>query len=229
MHTIERWVIPPDADGEYVARMEDLLDLYAEPLSAARPVVCMDEASKQLIGEVRCPLPSAPGRPKRVDYEYRRNGTVAIFVFVQPRGGWRMVRVTDRRTKIDWALMVRELLDVHFPDAEVVRLVMDNLNTHTVGSLYEAFDASEARRLAKRLEIHYTPKHASWLNIAENEIGVLSKQCLDRRIEDPDELGREIAAWEHGRNGNGIEINWKFTIDMARVKLRKVYPILSPK
>jgi hypothetical protein len=151
---------------------------YATPFCAAKPVVCMDEASKQLIGEVRCPLPAAPGRAKRVDYEYRRNGTVNIFVFVQPRGGWRMVRVTDRRTKIDWALMVRELLDVHFPDAEIVRLVMDNLNTHTAGSLYEAFAAPEARRLAERIKIHYTPKHASWLNIAENEIGVLFQAVL---------------------------------------------------
>jgi hypothetical protein len=224
---VERWVIPPEGNGEFVARMEDLLELYAEPLSAAKPVICMDEASKQLIGEVRCPLPPAPGHAKRIDYEYRRNGTVAIFVFVQPRGGWRMVRVTDHRTKIDWALQVRELLDVHFPDADVVRLVLDNLNTHTNGSLYDAFDAREARRLAERLEIHSTPKHASWLNIAENEIGVLSKQCLDRRIEDPDELRREIDAWERERNEKGVEVNWKFTIEMARVKLRKVYPHIS--
>jgi hypothetical protein len=140
-----------------------------------------------------------------------------------------MVRVTDHRTKIDWALMVRELLDVHFPDVEVVRLVMDNLNTHSTGSLYEAFDAPEARRLAKRLKMHYTPKHASWLNIDENEIGVLSKQCLDRRIEDPHEIRREVVAWERERNEKGIEVNWKFTIEMARVKLRKVYPHLSPK
>jgi hypothetical protein len=220
-------VIPPEADGEFVARMEDLLDLYAEPLSRARPVVCMDEASKQLVGEVRQPLPAARGHAKRVDYEYRRNGTVNVFVFVQPRGGWRMLKITDHRARTDWALAVRELLDVHFPDAEIVRLVLDNLNTHTLGSLYETFEAPEARRLAQRLEIHYTPKHASWLNIAENEIGVLSSQCLDRRIEDCEEFRREVAAWERERNEKGVEVNWKFTVEMARVKLRKVYPTIS--
>lgn len=218
-------MIPPDADGEFVARMEDLLDLYAEPFSPGRPVVCMDEASKQLVGEMRPSLPAGRGHAKRVDYEYRRNGTVNLFVFVQPRGGWRMVRVTDHRARIDWALAVRELLDVQFPDAEIVRLVMDNLNTHSLGSLYEAFEPSEARRLAKRLEIHYTPKHASWLNIAENEIGVLSSQCLDRRIEDCDEFRGEVAAWERERNEKKVEVNWKFTVEMARVKLRRVYPI----
>ena len=220
-------MIPPRADGEFVARMEDILDLYASPFSAARPVICMDEVSKQLIGEVKQPLPPARGRARRVDYEYRRNGTVNIFVFVQPGGGWRMVRVTDHRTKIDWALVVRELLDVHFPGVEIVRLVLDNLNTHTLGSLYEAFEATEARRLAKRLEIHYTPKHASWLNIAENEIGVLSAQCLDRRIEDPEELRQEVDAWERERNENGVQVNWKFTVEMGRVKLSKVYPTIS--
>jgi len=221
--------MPPDGDGEFVARMEDILDLYAEPLSATRPVICMDEASKQLIGEVRPPLAPAPGRARRVDYEYRRYGTVSIFVFVQPRGGWRMIRVTERRTKTDWALQVRELLDVHFPDAEIVRLVMDNLNTHSLGSLYEAFDATEARRLAKRLEIHYTPKHASWLNIAENEIGALTGQCLDRRIDNAEELCEEVDAWERERNEKGVEVDWKFTIEMARVKLRRAYPRISKK
>ena len=220
-------MIPPDADGEFVARMEDLLDLYAEPFSASKPVVCMDEASKQLVGEVKPSIPAGRGHAKRVDYEYRRNGTVNLFVFVQPRGGWRMVRVTDHRARTDWALVVRELLDVQFPDAQIVRLVMDNLNTHSLGSLYEAFEPTEARRLAKRLEIHYTPKHASWLNIAENEIGVLSAQCLDRRIEDPEEFRREIAAWEHERCEKKVEVNWKFTVEMARVKLRRVYPKVS--
>lgn len=220
-------MIPPNADGEFVARMEDLLDLYAEPFSASRPVVCMDEASKQLVGETKPSIPAGRGHAKRVDYEYRRNGTVNLFVFMQPRGGWRMVRPTDHRTRMDWALVVRELLDVHFPDAEIIRLVMDNLNTHSLGSLYEAFEPSEARRLAKRLEIHYTPKHASWLNIAENEIGVLSSQCLDRRIEDCEEFRREVAAWERERNAKRVEVNWKFTVEMARVKLRRVYPVIS--
>ncbi|HEX9640234.1 MAG TPA: IS630 family transposase, partial [Candidatus Krumholzibacteria bacterium] len=206
-------MIPPDCDGEFVARMENLLDLYAEPFDASRPVICMDETSKQLIGEVTLPLPRTRGRAKRVDYEYRRNGTINVFVFVQPRGGWRMVRVTDHRTRIDWALAVRELLDVHFPGDGIVRLVMDNLNTHSLGSLYEAFDPTEARRLARRLDIHHTPKHASWLNAAENEISVLSAQCLDRRIEDPGDLKREIAAWERERNKNGVEIDWKFSVE----------------
>lgn len=220
-------MIPPDADGEFVARMEDLLELYAEPFSPTQPVVCMDEASKQLVGEMKASLPARRGHAKRVDYEYRRNGTVNLFVFVQPRGGWRMVRVTDHRARTDWALVVRELLDVQFPDAEVVRLVMDNLNTHSLGSLYEAFEPAEARRLAKRLEIHYTPKHASWLNIAENEIGVLSSQCLDRRIEDREEFHREVTAWERERNEKRVEVDWKFTVEMARVKLRRVYPTIS--
>lgn len=220
-------MIPPEADGEFVARMEDLLALYAEPFSPARPVVCTDEASKQLVGELKQPLPAVPGHAKRVDYEYRRNGTVSIFVFVQPRGGWRMVSITDHRARTDWALQVRELLDVHFPDAELVRLVLDNLNTHTLVSLYEAFEAPEARRLAQRLELHYTPKHASWLNIAENEISVLSFQCLDRRIEDREEFEREVAAWERERNEKRVEVNWKFTVDMARVKLSRVYPVIS--
>ena len=222
-------MIPPKADGEFVARMEDILDLYAEPFCPARPVVCMDETSKQLVGELTQPLPAVRGHAKRVDYEYRRNGTVSIFVFVQPRGGWRMVRITDHRARTDWAFVVRELLDVHFPDAEIVRLVLDNLNTHTLGSLYETFQAPEARRLAQRLEIHYTPKHASWLNIAENEIGVLSSQCLDRRIEDREEFEREVAGWERERNEKRVEVNWKFTVEMARVKLRRVYPSLSQK
>lgn len=222
-------MIPPDADGEFVARMEDILDLYEEEYSATEPVVCMDEVSRQLIGEAKRPLPAKPGHPMRVDYEYRRKGTVNIFVFVQPRKGWRMVKVTDRRTKNDWGHVICELLEKHFPKAKKIRLVLDNLNTHMVGSLYEAFEASVARRLAKRIEIHYTPKHASWLNMAENEIGVLVKQCLDRRIEDSKELRREIEAWERKRNKNQVKIDWKFTVEMARVKLRKVYPLNSQK
>ena len=220
-------MIPPNADGEFVARMEDILDLYAEPEDLTRPVICMDEVSKQLIGEVRAPLPPTKGHPKRVDYEYRRNGTVNVIMFVQAGGTWRMARVTEHRTRSDWAEVIRELLDVHFPDAEVIRLVLDNLNTHTRGSLYEAFPPEEARRLAKRLELHYTPKHASWLNIAENEISVLAAQCLDRRIEDPEQLREEVRAWESERNAQGVRIKWKFTVEMARAKLSKVYPQIS--
>lgn len=222
-------MIPPEADGEFVARMEDICDLYEEKFSATRPVVCMDEVSRQLVGEAKRPLPAIPGHPRRVDYEYRRKGTVNIFVFVQPRKGWRMVKVTNRRTKNDWGLVICELLEKHFKKAKKIRLVLDNLNTHMIGSLYEAFEAPVARRMAKRIEVHYTPKHASWLNMAENEIGVLVKQCLNRRIEDPKELKREIEAWEKKRNQNQVKINWKFTVEMARVKLRKVYPLNSQK
>ena len=175
------------------------------------------------------PLPVRSGHAKRIDYEYRRNGTVSIFVFVQHRGGWRMVRVTDHRARTDWATMVREMLDVHFPEAEIVRLVMDNLNTHGLGSLYGAFPPAEARRLAQRLEIHYTPKHASWLNIAENEISALSAQCLDRRIEEKEVMKLEVAEWESERNKKGLHVRWNFTVEMARAKLPKLYPLISQK
>ena len=204
--------------------MEDVLELYQEPYDAEAPVVCMDETSKQLVGETRVPVPAAPGRPARVDYEYERKGTASIFLFTEPLQGWRWTQVTEHRGRIEWALAVRELLEDHFADAPVVRLVMDNLNTHTLGSLYEAFEPSEARRLAERLEIHYTPKHGSWLNIAEIELRVLSSQCLDRRIADRDELDREVTAWEEDRNDSIVGVDWQFTTDDARIKLRRLYP-----
>lgn len=217
-------MIPPDASGEFVACMEDVLDVYQLPPDPSVPVVCMDETSKQLVAEISNPIPAAPGREARADYEYKRNGTANIFMFVEPLAGTRRALVTDQRTMVDWALAVREMLDVHYPDAALVRLVMDNLNTHTIGSLYEAFAPEEARRLAKRLEIHYTPKHGSWLNIAECELSVLSRQCLDRRIPTKHDLEREVRAWETDRNESTVGVVWQFTTEKARVKLRRLYP-----
>jgi hypothetical protein len=207
--------------------MEDVLDLYQQPYDSAAPVVCMDEASKQLVGEVRRPIPSQPGRPGRVDYEYERRGTANLFMFVEPLAGRRRVRVTNRRTAVDWAEEVKRLLDEDYPDAQVVRLVMDNLNTHSLGSLYEAFEPAEARRLAERLEIHYTPKHGSWLNVAEIELRVLSGQCLDRRIPERSELVREVRAWEQARNERTVGVDWQFTTADARIKLKRLYPVFE--
>jgi len=209
-----------------VANMEDVLYVYQLPYDPAYPQVCMDESSKQLVGEVRAPVPGAPGRPVRYDDEYVRHGVAELFLFVEPLTGWRRVSVTDRRTRTDWALQVRELLDVDYPDAVKVRLVMDNLNTHSITSLYETFPPAEARRLAERLEIHYTPKHGSWLNMAEIEFSALSSQCLDRRIPDVRNLRAAISAWETDRNNRESAITWRFTTDDARIKLRHLYPKL---
>lgn len=217
-------MIPPEQDGEYAARMEDVLSIYERRYDPKKPVLCMDEQSVQLVQEIRQPIPAAPGRAARIDYEYKRNGTANIFMFAEPLAGQRDVTVTERRTKIDWAYRVRDLLDGPYADVPKVTLVMDNLNTHTPGSLYEAFPPAEARRLAERLEIHYTPKHGSWLNIAENELSALSKQCLSRRIGTMDELREEVAAWESERNAACVRVNWRFTIDRAREKMRRVYP-----
>src|SRR6187455_426705 len=203
----DMWCIP-EVDGAYVARMEDVLDLYAEPPDPKRPVVCFDESPTQLIGEVRQPIPAAPGQPRRYDYEYRRNGTVNLFVILDVHRPWRTVKVTQHRAAHDFAECMRDLVDIHYPRADLIRVVMDNLSTHSAGSLYEAFCAPEARRLLRRLEFHYTPKHASWLNMAEIEIGVLRGQCLDRRIDNPDRLKLEIAAWERQRNAAGARVNW---------------------
>jgi transposase len=223
----KRWCVPR-VDGEYVARMEDVLDLYAEPPDPKRPVVCFDESPTQLIGEVRQPLPPEPGRPARYDYEYRRNGTANLFVALDAHRPWRKVRVTERRTAADFAACMRELAEVDFPDAERIRVVLDNLSTHAPGSLYEAFPAPEARRVLRRLEFHFTPKHASWLNMAEIEIGVLRRQCLDRRIGDRDRLEREIAAWERARNATGARVQWLFTTEKARAKMGRAYPVPVP-
>lgn len=206
--------------------MEDVLDVYHRPYDERRPLVCLDEASKQLVGETAKPAPAAPGRPERVDYEYVRNGTTSLFMVAEPLLGWRAVKVTGRRTARDFAEVVRWLVEDVHEEAEKVVLVMDNLNTHKLASLYEAFPPERARRIAERLEIHHTPKHGSWLNVAEIELSVLSRQCLDRRIESREELEREIAAWEEDRNEQGVGARWRFTTADARIKLRRLYPSL---
>lgn len=217
-------MIPPEHDGEYVARMEDVLEVYQRPYDSAAPVVCMDETSVQLLKETRLSIVAAPGRAKRIDYEYERNGTANIFMFCEPLAGWRQTQVTERRTKSDWARAIRELLDGRYADARVVVLVMDNLNTHSIGSLYEAFPPAEARRLAQRLEIHHTPKHGSWLNIAENELSALARQCLTSRMETIENMASEVATWNEARNRKEVRVNWRFSIEQARTKLHRVYP-----
>jgi hypothetical protein len=204
--------------------MEDVLGVYERPYDPLHPQVCFDEKSVQLIAETRQPLPARPGQPERYDYEYRRKGTANLFVFFQPLAGWRKVLITDRRTKIDFAECMRYLVDEVFPKAEGIVLVLDNLNTHTPASLYEAFEPAEAKRLLDRLEFHYTPKHGSWLNMVEIEIGVLSGQCLDRRIPDRETLASEIGAWERTRNERKATVNWQFSTADARVKLKCLYP-----
>jgi hypothetical protein len=217
-------VIPPEQNAEFVAAMEDVLEVYQRPRDPRRPVVCLDEQSKQLIKETRPPIPAAPGRVERTDYEYERNGTANLFMLFAPLEGWRHVKITERRTKTDFAEVIRELADVHFPAADKIVLVMDNLNTHKPGSLYEAFPPAEARRLIEKLEIHYTPKHGSWLDMAETELSILTKQCLDRRIPDVNALVREVAAWENQRNAAKAKIDWQFTTAQARTKLKRLYP-----
>jgi DDE superfamily endonuclease len=206
--------------------MEDVLDVYAEPYDPNRPKVNFDETSKQLLKETRQPLPAQPGQPQRYDYEYARNGTRNLFLFVEPQAGERHVQVTEQRTKVDFAHAMQWLVDNCYPEAEVIRLVLDNLNTHKIASLYEAFEPAEARRIAKKLEFHYTPKHGSWLNMAEIELSVLQQQCLERRIPDDETLKREIAAWEHQRNAEQATINWRFSVTDTRKKLKRLYPSL---
>src|SRR6187200_733028 len=219
----DMWCIPR-VDGAYVARMEDVLDLYAETPDPKHPVVCFDESPTQLTGEVRQPIPAQPGQPERYDCEYHRNGTANLFVFLDAHRSWREVKVTDQRTAADFAHCMRDLVDVHYPQAELIRVVMDNLSTHTAGALYETFPAPEAHRVLQRLEFHYTPKHASWLNMVEIEIGVLHGQCLDRRIGERTVLETEIKAWQADRNQGGARIQWKFTTQKARNKLARAYP-----
>jgi len=219
----DMWCIP-QVDGEYVARMEDVLDLYAEEPDPKRPVVCFDESPTQLIGEARQPIPAEPGQLERYDCEYKRNGTANLFIFLDAHQSWRKVKVTDRRAAEDFAVCMRELTDVHFPKAERIRVVLDNLSTHFPGSLYQAFPPCEARRVLRRLEFHHVPKHASWLNMVEIEIGVMVRQCLDRRIPDKATLISEIARWERRRNAEGAKIRWLFTVARAREKLGRAYP-----
>lgn len=220
-------MIPPKENAEFVAAMEDVLEVYRRLYNSQRPVVCLDEQSKQLVKETRPIIPAKPGRNQRLDYEYERNGTANLFMRFEPLGGRRRVKVTDQRTKIDFAHVIREMVDEDYPEAEVIVLVMDNLNTHKPASLYEAFEPAEARRLIEKLEIHYTPKHGSWLNMAETELSIVTKQCLDRRIPDIVTLRREINAWERQRNKAKSKINWQFTTHDARIKLRKLYPSIQ--
>jgi DDE superfamily endonuclease len=207
--------------------MEDVLEVYTRPYDPRRPQVCLDETSRQLLAEVNPPLPLAPGRPARQDYEYERRGVCNLFMMTEPLRNWRDVTVSARRTRIDWAHCVKELLEVHYPDADRVVLVQDNLNTHTPASLYEAFPPEEAKRLADRLEIHHTPKHGSWLNMAEIELSVLAEQCLDRRLADQATLEREVAAWRAARNADGRGVDWRFTTEDARIKLKHLYPTIQ--
>lgn len=210
--------------AEYVACMEDVLDLYAEPYNARRPVVNFDEKSKQLVAETRTPIPAEPGRAERFDYEYRRGGVANLFAFCEARAGWRHLSVTERHTKQDFAEQMRWLVDEGFPRAERIRVVLDNLSTHKAASLYERFAPEEARRILRKLEFHYTPKHGSWLNLVEIELSVLERQCLNRRIPDTATLQREVAAYEARRNEAGATITWNFSVEDARRKMKRLYP-----
>jgi DDE superfamily endonuclease len=226
-HLVKMWCIPPHANAEFAWRMEDVLATYKLPYDPRLPVVCMDESSKQLVGEVRQPLEAQPGRVRRRDGEYERKGTCNLFLFFEPLRGWRRVWVTDQRRRVEWAWCVKELLDVHYPDALKIRLVCDNLNTHTGGSLYEAFAPKEAKRLCDRLEFHPTPKHGSWLNMAETELSVLAGQCLDRRMESKQLVSDEASAWGAERNRMEAKVRRRFTTEDARIKLEKLYPVLE--
>jgi hypothetical protein len=219
-------VIPPKADAAFVAAMEDVLDVYKRPRDPARPLVCLDETSRQLTMETRAPQPMRKGLPARRDYEYKPNGTANLFMLFAPLEGWRHVEVTERRTAVDYANILRDLADIHFPKAEKIVLIQDNLNTHVPASLYEAFEPAEARRIAQRFEWHYTPKHGSWLNLAESELAVLASQCLNRRIADEPAMKKEVAAWRSMRNKNNAKAAWHFTTADARVKLKSLYPAL---
>ena len=223
----KEWCIPPQANAEFVCAMEDVLEVYQRPYDPARPQVCMDESSKQQVKEVRTPIAAQPGQVERYDTEYERNGVSNLFLFFEPLSGRRHVTVTDQRTAVDWAHQVRDLVDVHYPDAECIVLVMDNLNTHTPASLYKAFTPEQARRIVERLEIHYTPKHGSWLNMAEIEFSILSKQCLDQRIPDQPTLQREVTAWQTERNARSTPMEWRFTTKEARIKLKRLYPSIN--
>ena len=223
----EQWCIPPKANAEFVCKMEDVLDVYKQPYDPKRPQICFDERPKQLVAEVRTALPGYPGRLARYDYEYKRNGVANLFVIFEPLAGKRHVKVTERRTKKDWAVCMRQMVDEIYSDAEQLVLVMDNLNTHTKASLYEAFEPAEAKRIADKLEIHYTPKHGSWLNMAEIEISVLSRQCLAERMGNMKRLAREAVAWAEQRNAKEAKVNWRFTTIDARIKLKKLYPSIE--
>lgn len=220
--------MPKPGDADFVCAMEDVLEAYKRPYDSARPLVCLDEASKQLVADITPPRPPQPGRPARQDYEYERHGTANMFMVVEPLAGWRHVKVTARRTNEDFAFLLRDLSDLHYPEAECIVVVMDNLNTHKLSVLYQVFPPQEARRLQERFEVHHTPKHASWLNIAECELSVLGRQCLGRRLDDQMRLEREVAAWEEKRNAQQVRVDWQFTAPDARIKLKRLYPVLAP-
>ena len=223
-HLRRQWVIPPDNNASFVAHMEDIPDIYHRPFDPENPVICMDEQPVQLIGEKRVPVEAEPGRPLRYDYEYSRNGTAEIFMFTEPLGGWRRVNVLDNKKGTDWADEVRLLLEVDYPDAEKITLICDNYSTHTIASFYKTFPPEQARNLIKRLDIHYTPKHGSRLNIAEIELSALTRQCLGRRIPDIGMLRSEAKAWERKRNTDCKTVDWQFKTEDARVKLKRLYP-----
>lgn len=216
--------MPGDPSAAFVCAMEDVLDVYRRPYDPRRPQVCMDETSKQLVGEVVEPQPAGPGRPERFDTHYVRNGVVNLFMVFEPLTGQRHVKVTERHTRSDWARLMKELVDIYYPQAERIVLVCDNLNTHEKSSLYEAFSPDEAKRIADKFEIHHTPKHGSWLNVAECELSVLSRQCLDRRIGDMATLTREVQAWNDDRNNSPAPLDWRFSVEDARIKMRRLYP-----
>jgi hypothetical protein len=218
------WCIPPEQNAAFVCAMENVLEVYKRPCDRKRPVVCMDEKPKQLVKEMRTPIACGKGRPECFDYEYERNGTANVFLFVQPLKGWRRVEVTERRTRLDWAHQVKRLIDVDYEKAEKITLVMDNLNTHGPASLYEAFEPAEARRLIEKLEIVYTPKHGSWLNVAEVELAVLEKQSIGGRVPDRESLSTRAKAWERQRNRAKVKVDWQFRTADARIKLRRLYP-----
>jgi hypothetical protein len=222
-----RWSIPPKANAGFVAQMEDVLAVYTRAYDPRFPQVCLDETSRQVLGDVRQPLALAPKRPRREDYEYVRHGVCNLFLVCEPLRGWRHIEVTERRTLQDWAHLVRDLVDVRYPDAERLVLVLDNLNIHAPAALYATFPPAEARRLVEKLEIHYTPKHGSWLNMAEIELSALSGQCLARRFPDRDALANEVATWEATRNAEQTTVDWRFTTADARIKLSHLYPSLQ--
>jgi len=223
-HLRKMWVIPPEQSGEFVAHMEDLLEVYQQPYDPQVPLVCMDAQPVQLIKEIRTPLPAEEGQPERYDYAYERNGTANIFLFTEPLSGWRSVRVREHRTAVDWATEVQQLLETQYPAADRIRLVCDNLKTHGIGSLSEACPPAQARGLAARLEIHHTPKHGSWLNIAEIELSALTIQCLDRRSPDLETLIQETTQWEQRRNASHKGVDWQCSTPEARIKLKRLYP-----
>ena len=220
------WCLPDAPSGDFVCAMEDVLDVYTRPYDPKNPTVCMDEASKQLVGEVREPLPVVPGHPARFDSHYVRNGVANLFMMIEPLTGRCQVKVTEHRTKRDWAVVMKDLVDQHYPEADGITLVMDNLSTHKKSALYEVFPPQEAKRIADKIDIHFTPKHGSWLNMAEIGLSVLSRQCLDRRISTIQQLGKEVKAWLTDRNQNPTSINWRFTTKDARIKLKRLYPAL---